>query len=211
MIVPSHKETFSHLMDQLKAGRVAHARLISGSGNVGQLAFAVEYARALLCEKPGKKGACGKCESCELTAAFNHPDMHFSFPVVRSVAKTSSEMMPQWTSFVKENPFFTLKNWVDHHDEKGRTPGITVSESEDILKKLSLKSFAGGYKVLIMWHAEMMNTQTANKLLKIIEEPPEKTVFLLCTEDRTLVSMDLQRPYKEQSLHTRVHISFGNF
>ncbi len=176
-----------HLVTTAETGRVAHAQLFIGPEGSGTLPMAVAYAQYILCgnahgENNGENVACNtKCNS------LTHPDLHFAFPVsnsdkVKSHA-VSDNYLQEWRQFVLEQPYGNLFDWYRHIGIEKKQGQIGVDEAHDIVKKLSLKSYEGGYKVLILWMAEKMNISASNKLLKLIEEPPAKTVLLLIAED----------------------------
>ena len=177
----------SHLVTTAETGRVAHAQLFVGPEGSGVLPMAIAYAQYLLCgntggENEGENTVCNtKCNS------LTHPDLHFAFPVsnsdkVRSHA-VSDHYLEEWRMFVSEQPYGNLFDWYRLIGIEKKQGQIGVDEAQDMVKKLSLKSYEGGYKVLIVWMAEKMNVSAANKLLKLIEEPPNKTVLLLLAED----------------------------
>lgn len=174
-----------HLMATAHSGRVAHAQLFVGPEGCGTLPMAIAYAQYLLCGNSGNESdnlACNaKCNS------LTHPDLHFAFPVsnsdkVKSHA-VSDHYLEDWRQFVQEQPYGNLFDWYRHIGIEKKQGQIGVDEAQDVVKKLSLKSYEGGYKVLLIWMAEKMNISAANKLLKLIEEPPEKTVLILMAED----------------------------
>lgn len=171
-----------HLVQSAKNGRVPHAQLFVGKEGSGTLATAIAYAQFLLCNSSPNAEVCNiKCNKLQ------HPDLHFAFPVTTndSVKKhpVSSLFMEDWRTFTKEQPYGSLFNWLQHIGVENKQGQIGVDEAEEIVKKLQLKSYEGGFKIMIIWMAEKMNTAAANKLLKLIEEPPNKTIFLLVTED----------------------------
>ena len=161
---------------------VSHAKLFLGKSGYGGLPLALSFVQFLFCSNKTETDSCGTCPSCQKVQHFQHPDLHFSFPTVQSLAKTSDPLLSDWRSQLTESPYFSLNEWVKRIDEKERKPIISTDESQEILKKLSLKSFEGGFKVMIIWMAEEMNTSCANKLLKILEEPTKDTVFILLAE-----------------------------
>lgn len=177
----------NHLVTTAETGRVAHAQLFVGPEGSGVLPMALAYAQYLLCantggENDGENSTCNtKCNS------LTHPDLHFAFPVsnsdkVKSHA-VSDHYLEEWRQFVKEQPYGNLFDWYRHIGIEKKQGQIGVDEAQDMVKKLSLKSYEGGYKILLVWMAEKMNTSAANKLLKLIEEPPDKTILLLLAED----------------------------
>jgi len=177
----------NHLVTTAETGRVAHAQLFVGPEGSGILPMALAYAQYLLCnntdgENEGGNQACNtKC------ASLTHPDLHFAFPVSNSekikTHAVSDHFLEEWRQFVREQPYGNLFDWYRHIGIEKKQGQIGVDEAQDVVKKLSLKSYEGGYKVLIIWMAEKMNVSAANKLLKLIEEPPNKTVLLLLAEE----------------------------
>lgn len=172
----------NHLKKSAENGRIPHAQLFIGKEGSGTLPMAIAYAQHLLCSFSENKEACSiKCTKLQ------HPDLHFAFPVTTtdSVKRhpVSNLFLEEWRSFIKEQPYGSLFNWLQHIGVENKQGQIGVDEAEDIVKKLQLKSYEGGFKVMIIWMAEKMNIAASNKLLKLIEEPPSKTIFLLVTED----------------------------
>mgnify|MGYP001140104590 FL=1 len=171
-----------HLQKSAENGRVPHAQLFVGKEGCGSLPMAIAYAQFLLCNFSEDAGACNiKCNKLQ------HPDLHFAFPVTTndSVKKhaVSDLFLEDWRDFIATQPYGSLFNWLQHIGVENKQGLIGVDESEAVVKKLKLKSYEGGFKVMIIWMAEKMNIAAANKLLKLIEEPPQKTVFLLITEN----------------------------
>ena len=171
-----------HLQKSAENGRVPHAQLFIGKEGCGSLPMAIAYAQFLLCNFSEDAGACNiKCNKLQ------HPDLHFAFPVTTndSVKKhaVSDLFLEDWRDFIATQPYGSLFNWLQHIGVENKQGLIGVDESEAVVKKLKLKSYEGGFKVMIIWMAEKMNIAAANKLLKLIEEPPQKTVFLLITEN----------------------------
>jgi DNA polymerase-3 subunit delta' len=178
--VIGHEKTKTLLANEAKHNRISHAQLFLGPEGSGKLPLAIAFSQFLLCDNPSKKDACGKCPSCSKVESNVHPDLHFVFPVVSSKGvKSSDDVRKEWNSFLEKSTYFNLNNWQDFTDEMGKNAQIGVEESRHILKKLSLKSYSGKYKIMIIWLPEKMNGAAANKLLKILEEPPEKTLFFL--------------------------------
>ena len=161
------------LEDTVRQGRISHAQLFASPEGVGVLPIAIAYAARVL--------------GVEESKALTHPDLHFAFPVntTKEVKKSpvSDDFIPLWHRFVAEQPYGSLADWYAMTQIENKQGIIGKDEAEAIARKLSLKSFAGGYKVMIVWHAEKMNPTAANKLLKLIEEPAEKTLILLTTDD----------------------------
>jgi DNA polymerase-3 subunit delta' len=177
----------SHLVKTASAGRIPHAQLFVGPEGSGTLAMAIAYSQFILCGNTGDENAGGN-ESCNLKFShLSHPDLHFVYPTVSTEdVKTkpkSLDFIADWRQFVSGNPYGSLFDWYQVLGVANKQGLIRVEDAQEVLKSLALKSFEGGYKIMIVWMAEKMNTEAANKLLKIIEEPPEKTVFILITEN----------------------------
>lgn len=170
-----------HLIDSVKRGSVPHARMFHGPEGVGKLPLAIAYARYLNCEKRGEEDSCGKCPSCHKFDKLMHPDLHFVFPVVKS--KVCDEYLPEWREFLNGRTYFNLNDWLNFIHAENAQGVIYSKESDEIIRKLNLKVYEAPYKIMIVWLPEKMHDACANKLLKMIEEPPESTVFLLVSED----------------------------
>lgn len=173
----------NHLKRTADTGRIAHAQLFVGANGVGTLAAAIAYAQYILCSND---------ESCDARVAkLQHPDLHFAFPtaVNENVKKhpVSKLFLEEWRTFIKEHPYGSLYQWYQQLGIENKQGQIGVDEAEEIVNALKLKSYEGGYKIMIIWMAEKMNNAAANKLLKLIEEPPEKTIFLLVVEHPELL------------------------
>lgn len=177
----------SHLTKSVDEGRIAHAQLFVGPEGSGTLPMALAYAQYLLCGNVRGENLGGN-ESCNLKFNnFSHPDLHFAFPVTTSHKVKSKPVsnfyLEEWRQLLEQQPYGNLFDWYNLLGVDNKQGQIGVDEAHEIVKSLSLKSYEGGYKVMIIWMAEKMNTACANKLLKLIEEPPEKTVFILIAED----------------------------
>ncbi len=171
-----------HLIESVQRGFIPHARIFYGPEGVGKLPLAIAYARYLNCSRRGADDACGECPSCHKFDKLAHPDLHFVFPVVKS--KVSDEYLPEWRQFLSENRYFNLSRWLSFIDAQNAQGLIYAKESDEIIRKLNLKVYEAPYKVMIVWLPEKMNESCANKLLKMVEEPPANTLFLLVSEDR---------------------------
>ena len=168
--------------------------MLCGPAGSGKLALAVAFAQALLCQHPGEDGTpCGECTSCRMTAKLEHPDLHFTFPIVKGTkikdAKDalSDYYIKEWRARVLASPYFDLNDWLEDIGAANQQATYYVAESDNIQRKLALKSNQGGRKVMIVWLPEKMNQETANKLLKLFEEPPADTHFLMVSEEPDLV------------------------
>jgi DNA polymerase-3 subunit delta' len=184
--IPGQKDIIEKLIRSVHEERVSHAQLFAGPEGCGSMALALAYARFISCENRSETDSCGTCKSCVKYEKMIHPDLHFVFPVIKGKKATdpvSDNYLEEWREFVKRSPFFTLNNWLDTI-EVGNAQGlIFASEASEIIKKLSLKTFESDFKIMIIWLPEKMHPSAANKLLKMIEEPPEKTLFLLVSEE----------------------------
>lgn len=180
--IPGQDEIKKHLIEEINGGKISHAKLFAGNAGHSSLPLALAFVQYLFCENKTETDSCGACPSCKKITDLQHPDLHFSFPTVQTISKVTNPLLPQWRQQIKDQPIFDLYDWTKRIDDKERKPIIGTEESLEIVKKLALKSYEGGYKVMLIWMAEEMNTTCANKLLKILEEPPAKTLFLLVTD-----------------------------
>ena len=182
--VIGQEQVKARLLETVKEGRVSHAQLFLGPEGSGNLASALAYARYILCQQRKEDDACEECHACQMSAKLTHPDLHFSFPVIlSSKVSVSDHLVADWRKAVLEMPYMTTGWWYNFLGEEKKQGVIGVKESDDVVRKLSLKSYEGGYKIMVLWCPELLNTAAANKLLKIIEEPPAGTLFLLVAGD----------------------------
>jgi len=186
--VIGQQDVIERLIKDAQAGTVPHALLFCGPEGVGKLQTAIAFARYLLCRDKGTAAdSCGKCPACVKMDKLVHPDLHFVFPVInksKSSERTtvSDDEITTWRETVLDKQYFGFEEWLSAINADNKQASIFVTESESIMSKLSLKSVEGGYKIMIIWHAEKMNPQCANSLLKLLEEPPAQTVFILTTD-----------------------------
>jgi len=176
----------SYLTTSVNRSRIPHAQLFVGANGSGTLPMAIAYAQYILCQNKGGENN-GGIASCNVKFDhLSHPDLHFAYPVATNdkVKKhpTANHFAEEWRTFIQENPYGSIFDWYLSLGIEKKQGQIGVDEALDIVKKLSLKSYEGGYKVMLIWMADKMNVAASNKLLKLIEEPPEKTVFILITE-----------------------------
>jgi DNA polymerase III subunit delta' len=185
--IPGLKETKRTLINSVKNNHIAHAQLFLGKEGSANLALALAYATYINCEDKKENDACGECPSCYKFNKLIHPDLHFVFPIstTKEIPKDplSGLFMKYWRTVIQENPYININNWGDTIGSENKQLSISVDESRNILKTLSLKSFEAEYKILILWLPEFMNASSANAILKILEEPPYKTIFLLVTNN----------------------------
>ena len=177
----------NHLTKSADFGRVPHAQLFVGPEGSGTLPMAIAYARYLLCKNKNSENTDGN-EACNLKFKnLSHPDLHFAFPVATNDKvkshPVSNHFLEEWRQLLDKQPYGNLFDWYRFVGIDNKQGLIGVDEAQDIVKALALKSYEGGYKVMLIWMAEKMNMSAANKLLKLIEEPPNNTVFILIAED----------------------------
>lgn len=166
--------------------RLSHSYLFYGIPGTGKLALALSFAQFLSCENKKETDSCGECPSCKKYEKLIHPDLHFVFPVITTSGKksVSDTYISQWREMVLEDPYFSYNEWMVKLESENKQGSIYSDESAEIIKKLNLKTFESDYKVMIIWLPEKMNNSCANKLLKILEEPPQNTVFILVSDNR---------------------------
>lgn len=192
--VIGQEEAKQQLIREAKEGKIAHARLFCGPEGIGKLPLAIAYARYLSCNNPGEKDACGICPSCVKFNKLAHPDLHFAFPVIKKKSKdtVSDDFITEWRELLSQTPYFNLNIWLEEMGAENQQAQIYVKESDEIIRKLSLKSSQGGYKIMIIWLPEKMNVECSNKLLKLLEEPPSQTIFLLVSEEPDMLLTTIQ-------------------
>jgi len=174
-----------YLIRQFEQQRLPHALLLWGDEGVGKLALAIALAQYISCSQRNGQDACGTCPQCLQYQKLVHPDLHFVFPFAKQktgTTETCDEHIDRWREAVLANPYLSMDQWMATQTDNKKEGTIYSNESERILRILQLKSFSGGYKIMIIWQADRMQEACANKLLKILEEPPERTLFILITE-----------------------------
>ena len=206
--VIGQSETQHRLVDMIQHNRLSHALLFLGKEGAGALALAMAFSQYLLCEKANRKevagpslfgeatesipsltDSCGVCPSCQKAAQLIHPDIHFSYPVVTKKSGTpaiSTDYITEWRAFITQEPYGNLYDWLQFIGAENKQGNITAAECNDIIRKLNLKSYEGDYKVLILWMPEYLEKE-GNKLLKLIEEPPANTLFILVAENESQI------------------------
>jgi len=183
-----------HLVELVRFNRLSHALLFLGHEGSGALPMALAFAQYVVCEKVNGGGAamsdsCGVCPSCVKARQLIHPDIHYSYPVIPKKAgdkPVSSDYSSEWREFIGQYPYGNAYDWLQFIGAENKQGNITAQECNDIIHKLSLKSFESGYKILILWMPEYLGNE-GNKLLKLIEEPPPDTLFLLVAENESLI------------------------
>jgi DNA polymerase-3 subunit delta' len=182
------EQTKKQLLESVKKNRVSHAQLFFGPTGNAKISLALAYAQYLNCLKRTDEDSCGNCNSCIKYNNLTHPDLHFIFPVLKTPEYNkpiSDNFIQQWREMVLSNPYFNINNWISNLDvnKKKLKPQIYVHESEDVQKKMMLKNYEANKKIFFVWLPENMNIPAANKLLKTIEEPNPKTVFIMISEN----------------------------
>jgi DNA polymerase-3 subunit delta' len=180
------ENTKKQLIDSVQTSRMSHAQLFSGPEGSGSLPLAIAYAQYVSCTQQGADDSCGVCPSCRKYNKLAHPDLHFVFPVATTdkvKSKPVSDLfLPEWRDILLTNPYFSFNQWLEHIGVDNKQGLIGTEEAGEIIRKLTLKTYESDYKVMVIWMPEKMNDSSANKLLKMIEEPPLKTLFLLVSE-----------------------------
>ncbi len=203
------------LIQEVSEDRIPHAKLICGAEGVGTYPLALAYARYLNCTNRQATDACGTCPSCIKFNKLSHPDIHFVFPVIKS--NVSDAYLPEWRKFVLQSAYFNFNHWLNAIKAENSQAVIYAKEADEIQKKLSLKSNEGLYKICIIWLPEKMRIECANKLLKLLEEPPTNTVFLLVSEEPDMILQTIQSrsqrfnipPIDEESINRELLQKYG--
>lgn len=177
----------NHLIKSASEGRIPHAQLFVGPEGSGTLPAAIAYAQYVICANLGAENS-GANNACNLKFEhLSHPDLHFIYPTVSTddvkTKPKSIDFIKDWRTFISTNPYGNLFDWYKVLDVKNKQGEIRVDDAQEILKTLALKSFEGGYKVMIVWCADKINAAASNKLLKLLEEPTDKTLFILITDN----------------------------
>ena len=186
--VIGQEEVKDRLLQMVSEDRLPHAIMLCGPQGVGKKALAVAFACHLLSKQPTNAGLAAAPES-PMLKKLEHPDLHFTYPTIKlpsmksDYKPVSDDFAKEWHELVMESPYFTMEEWMEAMGGENQQAIITAGESDDLVRKLSLKSSQGGYKVSIIWLPERMNIECANKLLKLIEEPPQQTVFIMVSEE----------------------------
>ncbi|WP_210513771.1 DNA polymerase III subunit [Hymenobacter terricola] len=183
--IPNQSAVKQLLRQSVQRQHVAHAQLFRGQEGGAALALALAYAQYLNCEARAAdaEDSCGHCPACTKTAKLAHPDLNFIVPVTttKTVAKdaVSSKFMAEWRAFILDNPYKGLNDWMQHIGAENKQGNISKDEAGQILKLVSLKAFEARFKIVILWLPELMHPAAANAVLKLLEEPPPATIFLL--------------------------------
>lgn len=194
--VVSHSDLKQQLRTAIKSGRIPHAQLFLGQEGGGNLALAIAYAQYINCTNRLEDDSCGACPSCIKYNNLAHPDLHFCFPVFGKWdvgSKPSDHYMTQFHELIKMNPYATYQEWMEKISDQ-KSGLINVHQANEIVVKLSLKPYEAQFQVMIIWMPEEMNTATANKLLKTLEEPPNRSIIIMvANNDEQMLSTILSR------------------
>lgn len=208
------------LIQSAQTNRVPHARLFTEQGGAGAFPLALAYARYLNCTDRTETDACGHCPSCRKYDALAHPDLHFVFPIVAKKEKKKEvcdDYLTEWRAFLNGRPYFNLDHWLDYIEAGNSQALIYSKESDEIIHKLSLKIYEADYRILLVWLPEKLHPTCANKLLKIIEEPPVNTVILMVSELPDLILGTIQsraqrmpiRPIRAEAIQEAMIAHYG--
>lgn len=186
--IPGNLKLKENLIRSVKENRISHALLFFGPEGSASLALAVAYAQFINCTNKTENDSCGECPSCRKYTKLVHPDLHFIYPVnktkdVDEKKVTSKDLIVPWREFLKETYYASLFDWYEKIEIEKKQGFISAEDANNINATLSYKAYEAEYKVMVIWMVEKMNVIAANKVLKILEEPPDKTLFLLITED----------------------------
>jgi DNA polymerase-3 subunit delta' len=190
------------MVDTIRQGRVSHAQLFLGPLGHGGLPLALAYAQYLACTDKGEHDSCGTCPSCIKAQKLIHPDIHFSFPFpALEGRKTCVEFITEWREVLLDEPYLSLGNWLLKFNAENKQANIPITECRDIIRRLNLRSFESEYKVMIIWLPEFLGKE-GNTLLKILEEPPDNTVFLLVAEKHDQILNTILSRTQMQKIHS---------
>jgi len=184
--IPGNNKVKKELISSVKKGRIAHAQLFLGSSGNAKLALAIAYGQFLNCENRKKDDACNSCHSCLMFNQLSHPDLHIIFPVLKinKIKNPISEnFISDWRELVLDNPYSSLSDWYQYLGVENKQGTIYKHEAQQLQKKITLKKYHSVFRIILIWMPEKMNHATANKLLKLIEEPPKGTFILMVSED----------------------------
>jgi DNA polymerase III subunit delta' len=178
-----------HLVEMIRYNRLSHALLFAGKEGSGALPLAIAFSQYIMCESPQESDSCGVCAACKKASDLVHPDIHFSYPVIPKKPgdkPVSTDYISEWREFITQYPYGNVYDWLQFIGAENKQGNITAQECNEIIHKLSLKSFESDFKVLVMWMPEYLEKE-GNKLLKLIEEPPVNTIFILVAENESMV------------------------
>lgn len=185
--------------------RIPHAMILKGRPGIGKLGFANAIAQFVNCENPSASDSCGKCASCSKIRKGIHPDVRFILPIISKKLEgkqsLSDDFFPKFREHFFKQPYFSFNKWVAIMEGENKQVGIRIKEIRDLKRKIQLKSFEAEYKVIIFWNAEKINTEAANAMLKLLEEPPEKTLLIMVVSDTTQLLTTINSRCQRIQLH----------
>lgn len=187
--VIGQEDVKKHLAEMISQNRLSHALLFTGKEGTGGLPLAIAFAQYIMCESPSSDDSCGVCNACKKARDLVHPDIHFSYPVIPKKSgdkPVSTDFIAEWREFVAQYPYGNVYDWLQFIGAENRQGNITAQECNEIIHKLSLKSFESEFKVLVLWMPEYLEKE-GNKLLKLVEEPPPNTIFIMVAENESQV------------------------
>lgn len=220
--IPGLNEIKRSLLASFSNNHIAHAQMFSSIVGGGGLPMALSFTTFLLCENKQEDDSCGQCANCQKMARLVHPDVHFYYPKISS-AKTSeydkhvADSLKVWRSFATETPYGNLDDWINRSGYENKQVQISKEDSRRLIKTVSMKSFEGGFKIVIIWYPELMHPSAANGILKILEEPPTQTIYLLVTFDyeRLLTTIKSRTqlfvipPFEEPAIKAHLETTLG--
>lgn len=201
--IPGQSEVKERLVSSVKSNNVAHALLFDGKDGGASLPLALAFATYLNCKNPRETDACGECANCSKLSKLAHPDINFTFPTAGGKKVLSENFIKEWRDFIIANPYGSYAEWLNKIEIK--QGNIPVEESRKIIQNVSLKPYEGGYKIVLIWFVEAMAAPAANALLKVLEEPPANTLFLLVTADYNRLLATIQSRVQRVSVSELSH------
>lgn len=184
--IPGHENLKNNLRDLAERGQLPHAIMLSGPPGAGKMMLARTFAQYLHCEHPLDGEPCGKCRGCRLHEGLSHPDLHFVYPIVKNEKQNrriSADLSEQWRKMIEDYPTMPQEKWLEILEAGNSQPAIYVNEADEIVLADSTPPYTSPYKIFLLWLPERMNIDSANKLLKVIEEPSEGTIFILVSNN----------------------------
>lgn len=183
--IPGLNQVKNQLLAAVNQNRLSHALLFYSKPGSSSFLLARAFAQYISCKQKKENDSCGQCTSCKQFNSFNYPDLTWSFPMVldkKAKHSVSDDLSKEWRTFIQSTSYFTINDWLQFLDAKTKKPIISVNESQNLIRKTNLKAFGNGYKIVLLWLPEYLHPSAANKLLKLLEEPEGKTVFILVSE-----------------------------
>jgi len=211
--IPANHSVKQKLIKSVETGRLAHAQLFIGDEGSASFAIAWAYIQLLFCQNRTENDSCGECSSCLKVEKMAHPDVHWSFPVIsgKQSQSTSDMYLEDFRALMTANPYSTEQQWYQQINADNKQGSISVKEAQELNRKIVLKAYEGSFKVILIWHAEKMHTSTSNKLLKLFEEPPEKTIFLLIAPNKEQLLPTIISRFQTVQVHPLRHEEMDAF